>query len=68
MSVAGGLVLVGRDVSDPAVEALVEPVDPFRGAEFFGRSPLPSRVEVPLDPTPYAACTPCSAPARPSGW
>jgi hypothetical protein len=47
LSVVGGLVLVGRDVSDPAVEALVEPVDAFRGAEFFGRSPLPSRVEAP---------------------
>lgn len=35
LNVVMGLVLVGRDVSDCRVEALVvEPVDPFRGGEF----------------------------------
>lgn len=35
MSVAVGYVFVGRDVSDCAVEpVVVEPVGPFRGAEF----------------------------------
>jgi hypothetical protein len=35
LSVVGGLVLVGWDVSDRCVETLaVEPVDPFCGGEF----------------------------------
>jgi hypothetical protein len=42
LSVVVGLVLVGRDVSDGGVEKLVvEPVDPFRGAEFDAGQAVP---------------------------
>jgi hypothetical protein len=42
LSVVAGLVLVGRDVSDRGVKTLVvEPVDPFRSAQFHVGEAVP---------------------------